>query len=196
MPIKRIQPKETTFIYEPQTAYLCIVAGEKFLFDPYTNAFAIDQNPFGEPVLSILTDVFAALDYKQISFDANYRYQPTTFHISSEFHYDYMLFELFATIAQTGFNFNETDTDAIHLHYEDGKLVTLDLHKTTQQQKFLLTRDENGLYYIQEHPWIKERVQTIHWLDDTLVCNTGHAEHHYNFETQDFLLQFLKRIIG
>ena len=61
------------FKYNPKVNELCLVADFKFYFNADKQAFELDQNPYGEPDLTTISNVTSEENGSALKFDAVYR---------------------------------------------------------------------------------------------------------------------------
>src|SRR5579859_6067249 len=102
MSLKKINPTESAFFYNPRGKEFYLVSELKFYFNKDSRQFELDQNPHGEPKFTKINGLIVNTGFSEMEFDAVYRSKDTHFKFSSDYNCDKILYKTIAGISKSG----------------------------------------------------------------------------------------------
>jgi hypothetical protein len=200
MQVEILNPEQTSFKYDPLIRSLMLGLGHPFFFNQKSQQFELDQNPFGDTNLVPMKNVVFRDTFSRLTFDAKYQRKQRQFAITAANEHEKLLFELFARLNAHGFTTEGYEADHVQLHFEQGKLASIQIYKHSKPSEHLVDslriRGEADHYFlIKQGPWRKFSLNSLRVDDNKLISRSADEEFVYNLDVQPVILETVKRLI-
>jgi len=199
MPLEVAEPALTAFRYNPAVGELMVAVGHPFYFSQRSQQFELDTNPFGDPHLAPMQHVVFSHDCSQLSFDAKIRRKQRHFAITAANEHEKILLETFARLNANGFTTRDEEADHVHLRFQDGRLVALQIYKSAKDCELLdslrIVGEADGYALIKQAPWRKFQLNSITVDDDKVTSRSAEEEFVFRLDVQPAILEIVKRLV-
>lgn len=199
--IEKIKPDACAFKYNPAISDLTLGIGLGFSFNFRSQKFELDQNPFGDPNLVPMNNVAVSDDFSQITFDARYQRKQRQFVMTAANECHKIMFELFARVNATGFTIADSDADHVELHFEQGRLSLIQIHKRPKPLEDLvdwldIVREADRYCLLKQRPRSKVDLKSVTVDEHKLISRSADEEFVYPLDVQPVILETVKRLIA
>lgn len=203
MSLKKINPKDSAFIYNPRTNDFILISEINFVLNYTTKSFEVDQNPHGESNCTPISNISTNYDYSSLMFDTIYRKKETSFSLTSNHDFDKIIYHTIYNFDQLSYMYTNNDKDKIEIYFSDGFFSKLYLYKHENNKlidTMTLLSETDGLYIIKQNPWRKFKINLLEIKNSEIICKNDHDEFSFNIQNQtlvkDLIISLLKPIIN
>ena len=195
---KKIKPETSVFKYNPGVKEFCLVSELRFCLNPASSEFEMDQNPFGESMMTEISNLKTNEDLSELEFECVYRNTPTVFVLSSKYEYDKIIYRILANGVGNISDNAGKDLDKVELIFEKGEFKALRLMKSLNYKvvdSMSILKEDKDYKLILFNPWRKLKLNTFAFEENILVSRTEEGEFTYKPDIQPSIMDILKEFL-